>query len=335
MTPPRSTARSTAASRPARQPAPHLTPVADDVHWVTFGRQWTRSLRARNTADSTIRTYQASLKHLAEWAIPRGFESPEDLTDADLEDYFGWALRRTTRYGRQAKPAAVAKDYRQLRVFFNWLARIDDPKGISVMTGLTAPTVPEQPVDILSDDQLRDLLRACAGPGFTERRDTAIIRLLLDTGMRRAELIGISIADVDLDEQLAEVLGKGGRRRKVPYGAKTAEALDAYLRARARHKDRRRPELWLAGHPHRGALGYDGLSQMLGRRSAAAGVPNVFPHRFRHTAASAFLEAGGSEGDAMQIFGWQTRTMVDRYGKSAAHRRAIQTARKLSIGDRV
>lgn len=312
-----------------------LAAVADDATWITFARQWKRSLAARNVADSTIDAYQASLRRLVAWALAHGFESPEDMTAEDLEDYFGWALSRTTRRGQKASPAAVAKDFRHSRVFFNWLATIDDPKGISIMTGLSAPKVPEQPVEILTDQQLRNLLRACAGPGFTERRDTAIIRLFLDTGIRRAELAGITLDDVDLDEQLVTVMGKGRRRRPVPYGAKTAEALDAYLRARARHKDRRRSELWLAGYPHRGALGYDGLSQMLGRRAEAAGVPGVFAHRFRHTAASAFLEAGGSEGDAMRIFGWQTRTMVDRYGASAAGRRAIAAARKLSVGDRI
>lgn len=308
----------------------------DDGAWRETGQQWARSLRAANRSPATVDSYIKTLNRLAAWVLPRGVDAPEDMDRQTLEEYFGWALNRITVKGTQARPAAVAKDYRHLRVFFKWLVRIDDrPESESIMVGMTPVQVPKTPVDIFTDDELRALVKACSGREFTDRRDMAMMRLLLDTGVRRAELTGLMVSDLDMDGQKITVIGKGDRLRVVSFGIKAMEALDIYLRARRKHKDRARPELWLAGHPHRGALGYEGINQMLQRRARIAGVNNVFAHRFRHTAASAYLEAGGNEGDMMQNFGWQSREMVDRYGASAAARRAIAAARKLSVGDRI
>ncbi len=82
--------------------------------------------------------------------------------------------------------------------------------------------VPEQPPEVLSDDEIQRLLRACEGKGFEERRDTAIIRLLLDTGLRRREIATLTLDDVDMDAQTLTVLGKGSRIRVVPFGRKAA-----------------------------------------------------------------------------------------------------------------
>jgi site-specific recombinase XerD len=113
------------------------------------------------------------------------------------------------------------------------------------------PIVPEEPPAILRETELKAIFDACSGSSFEDRRDTGIVRLLLDTGMRRAELAGLKVGDVDLDHQVAIVIGKGRRPRACPFGSKTAQALDRYLRLRLAHPHAQRPELWLAP---RGAL---------------------------------------------------------------------------------
>jgi integrase len=82
-------------------------------------------------------------------------------------------------------------------------------------------------------------------------------------------------------------------------------------------------------------LGYEGLHQMIKRVARRAGVAGVYAHRFRHTAAHTQRKAGMSEGDMMLVFGWKSRAMADRYGASAAHERALETARRLSHADRI
>jgi integrase/recombinase XerC len=94
------------------------------------------------------------------------------------------------------------------------------------MDGMKPPNLPEQPVGVIRAEQLVRLLKTREGRDFTSRRDTAIILLLVDTGMRRAECVGMTVDDVDLDQRMAWVLGKGHRPRALPLGRKTAQALD-------------------------------------------------------------------------------------------------------------
>ena len=108
----------------------------------------------------------------------------------------------------------------------------------SPMEKMKSPTVPEEPPPVITDDELRRLLHACEGRDFYARRDTAIIRLLLDTGMRRAEIANLKVEDVDWTNNVVHVMGKGRRPRACPFGRKTAQALDRYLRARAEYRGR-------------------------------------------------------------------------------------------------
>jgi site-specific recombinase XerD len=85
--------------------------------------------------------------------------------------------------------------------------------------------MPIETVPVLSTEDLRSLLAACAGKEFGDKRDTAIGRLVVDTGVRRAELLGLKVTDIDFDQDVALVLGKGRKARACPFGSKTGLAL--------------------------------------------------------------------------------------------------------------
>ena len=97
------------------------------------------------------------------------------------------------------------------------------------MARMKPPLVPDVPVPVLGDDDLRRLLAACEGRGFEERRDMVIVRLFLDSGMRLAELANLGLEDLDLDQDVAIVDGKGRRPRACPFGSKTGQAIDRYI----------------------------------------------------------------------------------------------------------
>ncbi|MEZ5264686.1 MAG: site-specific integrase, partial [Acidimicrobiales bacterium] len=226
---------------------------------------------------------------------------------------------------------SVATAYRCLQQLFRWLVD-EDEIAASPMASMRPPKVPTNPPPVVEGADLTKLLKACEGRDFAARRDMAIISILVDTGMRLAELAGVKVSDISLDLDVAIVHGKGRRLRSVPFGKKTATAIDRYLRARARHPDRELDALWLST---KGRLTDSGIRQMLERRCARAEIPVINPHRFRHTFAHQWLVDGGQEGDLMQIVGWSSRDMVGRYGASAAAERAREAHKKLSPRDRL
>jgi site-specific recombinase XerD len=210
------------------------------------------------------------------------------------------------------KPATAANRYRSLRVFFKWAVEEGEIKQ-SPMQNMKPPHVPDEPPAVLTEDELRMLLKTCEGKSYEDRRDNAIIGMLLDTGMRRAEIAGLKVDDVDLDLNVAIVLGKGRRPRSCPFGRKTAAAIDRYLRVRDGPRDANLPTLWLGRH---GRMTDSGIFHVVTERARAAGLEGVFVHQFRHTFAHSYLAGGGNEGDLMMLAGWRSREMLGRYGAS-------------------
>ncbi len=115
------------------------------------------------------------------------------------------------------------------------------------------------------------------------------------------------------------------------FSPKTGAAIDKYMRLRRHHALAHHPQLWLGGQNH--GLGYMGLRNSILERAELAGIKGFHPHLLRHTAASRWLRAGGSEQGLMQRAGWASRQMLDRYTRATASERAAVEARVLNLGD--
>jgi site-specific recombinase XerD len=302
-----------------------LPEVPADNDIAEFVRGWSLSLRARNRSPKTIRGYLEAISLFRDFLMAR--EMPVAVDQLKREHVEAFIADQLTLW----KPRTAQARYGGLLQFFKWLTEEGEIES-SPMVSMKPPTVPENSVPTISDNDLKALLAACKGQSFRDRRDEAILRIFIDTGTRLDEVTNLKLADVDLDLKVLVVMGKGSRLRSVPFGNKTAQATERYLRSRRKHTSAGLEYLWLGT---KGRLTDSGVTQVVRRRCREAGLERLHPHQFRHTAAHNWLAAGGNEGDAMRIFGWRSRQMLSRYGSSVADERAQASARRLALGDRL
>ena len=270
-------------------------------------------LAAEGKAAKTIHIYTEAVQWFAAARLP-GRASWEQVGRQDIQQWMAWLLGRYST-------AYASNQYRALQQFFKWLAAEDelpDP-----MQGLRPPRVTGKLVPVFTGEELTRLEQACAGRSFAQRRDTAIIAVFTATGIRLSELAGLRCTDADLWQREITVRGKGGKPRIVKIGHQAARSLDRYLRARSRHAQAWRPQLWL-GVNNREPLTAAGIYQMIARRGRQCGV-HLYPHRFRHHFSHTWLDRGGPEGDLMELAGWASPQMLRRYGASARSARARRT----------
>ncbi|GAB3487784.1 tyrosine-type recombinase/integrase [Flexivirga lutea] len=290
---------------------------------------WQLALRADRKSPQTLKSYSDGVRLYLAWCVEQAAE-PLDRTSLR-----GWVSALLD--GGNA-PATARSRQLAVRRFTAWLLE-EGEIPTDPFLGIRAPRLDTGVVQPLTEDQLRALLHACQPPrGATPaealryRRDEAMLRLMLETGARAGEVVGLRLADLDLPAGTALIRrGKGGKGRVVPFGPTTARALDRYLRLRARHRLAGTAHLWV-GDRGKG-FSYDALHKTLKQRADAAGIPGFHPHLMRHTAAHRWLAAGGSEGGLMAVAGWTRPDMLLRYTKAQAASRAAAEARTLNLGE--
>ena len=290
---------------------------------ATLLPSWERSLRAENKSASTITVYTSGARQLLDFLQHAGM--PTEATAVRREHVESFIADILSRHSS----GTAATRYRGVQQWFKWLEEEGEIQA-SPMAKMRPPKVDERPVPVIPEADLAALFKACAGRDFVDRRDTALIRVFLNTGGRLAEISDLHLEHVDLDLRGLYVTGKGRKGRGLPLGAKAVKDLDRYLRARARHRDAGLPWLWLT---RRGRMTDSGVAQVVKRRSEQAGIdPPIHVHQFRHTFSHLWLSSGGNEHDLAKINGWSSLQMVARYASSAAIERARNAHARIDPG---
>jgi site-specific recombinase XerD len=262
-----------------------------------------------------------------EWWLVHEEELPATLDALDPD-----RLRRFFQYYRTAnpegrfgcaspnarvatRPSSLDTIHRNLHAFFRFL-RAEGLLDHDPLANIRKPKVPRDVIQPFSAEELQRLLDA-ARRGRNPERDLCLLLVMIDTGLRAAEVCGLKIRDVDRASGALTVIGKGSKRRIVYVGASARRAMWRYLELLRRGAGTDEPLFAGAGGGRTpgGPLTRSGLFQLYQRLGEAAGISGVrcSPHTVRHSMAIAYLRNGGSVLELQRLLGHESLEMCKRY----------------------
>ena len=189
---------------------------------ISFGRVQ----RAEGKSPLTVKLYAVCIARLVSFLeTETGSDDASGLTRRLMTDFY--AVRAAT-----VAPSTVSIDFRVHRVFLRWCVE-EGEITVNPMDRMRQPHVPITPVPTITDQELRALVAACEGRSLPRSARHGVAAAPTRLWAARTELASLRVADVDLGQGVVTVTGKG-KSRHVAFGAKTAVALDRWLRVRAR-----------------------------------------------------------------------------------------------------
>lgn len=325
----------------SRHPRVLRVPAGGFQGWLD---SWELSMQGELLSERTVTMYSDIGVLFAGWLrTTTKVRDWDGVGRTELRQFFKWMYAGGAPCPHQLDPAAktvprcdgYGKSYvnnaaRGLQQFFAWFAQEEElPNPMVDLRVPSAPKMGDQVVPVLDQEALAALVHdADVGRDYTSRRDAAVLRLAASTGVRLGELAGLDLEDIDLKKREALVTGKAGKQRPVKFDARTALAIDRYLRMRRKRVDEKAglmsaaavKALWI-GERRFVPMTEKGLYQAIVKRGKRIGL-RVYPHLLRHTFSHRWLDSGGSEGDLMELNGWDSPSMLALYGRSARSARA-------------
>lgn len=239
----------------------------------------------RNLAANTIEGYSRDLVRLRRFLDERGRARPDQVTGLDLTDYLLHLAGEQLGSRSRARALVAIRGWFRFLVAERYLER--DPTET-----LDAPRIGRRLPDVLGEDAVDRLLAAPRRDTPRGLRDAAMIETLYATGLRVSELVHLRVVDANLERGYVRTFGKGRKQRLVPLGDLAREAIAAYLaQARATFvKDPKEPALFLTGRGR--PMTRQGFWKLLRAYARGVGIPDVSPHKLRHSFATHLIERG-------------------------------------------
>ena len=238
-------------------------------------------------------TQRLYARHLDRFLRSVGDHPVSDLSSDLIRRYMS-GLRR--RDGRRYSAAYLDQVYRTLHTFLEWLveerALMENP-----MKHVRRVRVPKRKSPRLNLEEIEQLIDAVRKTSQPER-NLAIVYLMLGSGLRRGEVVGLRLGGLDLDNAVARVFGKDQEEREIPLSPETVEAIKEYLKVRPSASTDR---LFLteSGKP----LTTNALNTFMYRLKTQAELPQLRCHLLRHTFANYYIAGGGSLRKLQKILG--------------------------------
>jgi integrase/recombinase XerC len=257
-----------------------------------------RFLDSPTLADSTRRAYRYDVEEFWAWLRRRGTE----LDDVDVRCLADYAAE-LGRSGRRLAPTTIGRKLAAVRAFLRHALGPERVPDASF-----APRRPRRLPDAPRPNEVDSELEALAGDGALAVRNRALVELVYSAGLRSQEAVDLDLADVDFEQELLHVHGKGGKERVVPLGEEASHRLALYLRDA-------RPQL------ARGAVNALFLS-VRGRRLDTSTLRRLLPHphRLRHAFATHLLEGGADLRTIQELLGHSSLSTTQMYSHVDAAR---------------
>lgn len=235
------------------------------------------------------------------------------------EDIIGEFIGEMRRQG--LADSTVARKIASIRGLHRFLVvegmRDTDPTAL-----IDSPRRPDPFPKALTIDEAIALVEAPRVDVRSGRRDRALLEFLYGTGARVSETVGVDLGDVDLEDRLAKVTGKGSRQRIVPLGSKAVAAIQSWLPDRMELVSRKTPGDPLFINLRGGRLSRQGMFEIVKKHAERAGIERarVSPHVLRHSAATHMVEAGADLRTVQEMLGHATISTTQVYTRvSPAH----------------
>ncbi|MCL6596692.1 MAG: tyrosine-type recombinase/integrase [Firmicutes bacterium] len=272
--------------------------------------------KSRNLSPRTVTWYGMVVGQLAEHV-----GADKDVATVTAADVRAFLAARLEGHS----PRSVANYRTGLRVFFRWLVaeeHIDRDPTLRVK----GPRVPRHVPVVLAAEEVSTLLRAWPGSGYAAHRNRVAVLMLLDTGLRVAELCSLTIGAVDLVAATATVMGKGRKERQVPLSMPLRSELRRFLRVR---EAARLPSTFLFASSRGGRWATNSVERAFRKAAMATGLDpaRMRPHNFRRTAATTLLRQGASLEHVRAILGHSDVSTTARYlGLDVGDLKAVHAA---------
>ena len=272
----------------------------------------------------TIIDYQQKLAPFISFCLEVGVSKPKAVTLNLVRLYL--QRRRET-----VSPVSVKDAFSMVKIFLNWLAH-ERVIEHNPMEGEKPPRVPKRIIQPFSPANLKDLLTLCGtGTDFCSARNTAMVLVFIDSGVRLAEMAGMKISDIDIEAGTIKIFGKGSKERLVGIGKESRRALLRYIMARKSKGD----ILWLTQEKKQ--ISPEGIKMIVRRLRDRAGIVGVrcSPHTFRHTFAVNMVRNGCDLVSLQNLLGHADLEMTQHYIRSFGNVDAINAYQNNSPVDRL
>ena len=258
----------------------------------------------RNVSPHTLDAYRGDLEQFLAFTVR------ELGTGADVNGVTHLLIRRyMAQLHKDHQKSSIGRKLAAIRAFFRYLLR----EGLAAKNPAELVSTPKKEKRVpfhLNIDEVTSLVEAPQSTDILSLRDRAILETLYSCGIRVSELTGLNVGDVDMDERLVRVLGKGNKERIVPVGGQARNALAAYLASR----NTPAPDSPLILNARGGRLTGRSVARIIDKYILRiAAMKKISPHTLRHTFATHMLEGGADLRAIQELLGHSSLSTTQKY----------------------